>query len=80
MRTLVQKWGNSLAIRIPRTIASEAGLAEQTPVDITFDQGVVMISRTAQTEFTLDELLQGINASNIHAETDLGTSSGKEVW
>lgn len=80
MQARIQKWGNSLAVRIPRTIASEAGLEEQTDVEITLNEGVVMITRTAQTEYTLDELLQNVTDANLHTETNLGPVKGKEVW
>ncbi|CAN5479326.1 AbrB/MazE/SpoVT family DNA-binding domain-containing protein [soil metagenome] len=80
MQARIQKWGNRLAVRIPRTIASEAGMEEQTDVEITFNEGVVMITRTAQTEYTLDELLQNVTESNLHTETNLGPVKGKEVW
>jgi antitoxin MazE len=80
MKARIQKWGNSLALRIPRSIAIDAGFAEQTMVDITLEQGVVMITRTAQTEYTLDELLQNVSSTNIHAESDLGAPEGNEVW
>lgn len=80
MKARIQKWGNSLALRIPRSIAIDAGFAEQSMVDITLEQGVVMITRTAQTEYTLDELLQNVSSTNIHAESDLGAPEGNEVW
>lgn len=80
MKARIQKWGNSLALRIPRSIAIDAGFAEQTMVDITLEQGVVMVTRTAQTEYTLDELLQNVSSTNIHAESDLGAPEGNEVW
>jgi antitoxin MazE len=80
MKARIQKWGNSLALRIPRSIAIDAGFAEQTMVDITLEQGVVMITRTAQTEYTLDELLQNVSSTNIHAESDLGAPEGNEEW
>jgi len=80
MKARIQKWGNSLALRIPRSIAIDAGFAEQTMVDIILEQGVVMITRTSQTEYTLDELLQNVSSTNIHAESDLGAPEGNEVW
>ncbi len=75
----VAKWGNSLAIRIPKAFAAMARLSEDTAVDISVDGDTITIS-PARREWTLDELVKNITPSNLHREATWGPSSGKETW
>jgi antitoxin MazE len=78
--THVAKWGNSLAVRIPRAIVTEARLAEgdRLSFDLAGDGSIVL--RTRHRKYSLDELLAGIKPGNRHHETDWGAPKGKEVW
>ena len=67
MITTVQRWGNSLAIRIPKAVALEAGLEENTRVKLAVRVGALVV-RPARMDWRLDELLAGITNSNIHRE------------
>ena len=80
MTTSVQKWGNSLAVRIPKGVADEIGLAEDTPVELSIAGGVITITPRTVTIPTLDELLDGITPENLHPETDWGPPVGEEIW
>jgi antitoxin MazE len=80
MRSKIQMWGNSLALRIPKPFAIEAGLDRDTAVEISLKQGKLVISKATQDEYSLTELLNAINSENIHREVDFGTSAGNEVW
>jgi antitoxin MazE len=80
MRSKIQMWGNSLALRIPKPFAIEAGLDRDTAVEISLRQGKLVISKATQDEYSLTELLNAINSENIHREVDFGTSAGNEVW
>jgi antitoxin MazE len=80
MKTRVQKWGNSLAVRIPKSFAAEARLAEDTPVDLSLVDGKVVIEPLAPQPLTLDELLRGVTDENLHGEWDTGPAVGMEVW
>jgi antitoxin MazE len=80
MKTRVQKWGNSLALRIPKSFAAEAGLREDSPVEVTFREGEIVIQPLSQAPLTLEELLQGVTDQNLHGEWDTGPAVGKEVW
>jgi antitoxin MazE len=80
MQTNIQKWGNSLAVRIPKAFAEEIGLDRDTPVEITVQNGQIVIKRVEKPKYTLDELLAQITEDNIHPEVDMGKSVGKEVW
>ena len=78
MRGRIQRWGNSLALRIPKSFAIEAGLNRDTPEDVTLEKGKIVI--TPETTISLDELLAKVTDENIHGETSTGPAVGKEVW
>ncbi|MSR31731.1 MAG: AbrB/MazE/SpoVT family DNA-binding domain-containing protein [Gemmataceae bacterium] len=80
MKTRVQKWGNSLALRIPKSFALEAGLHANAAVELTLVQGALVIHPVAPQPITLDELLRGITDDNIPGEWKTGPAIGKEVW
>ena len=78
--THVAKWGNSLAVRIPQAIVTEARLAEgdRLSFDLAGDGSIVLRSR--HRKYSLDQLVAGIKPKNRHRETDWGAPKGKEVW
>jgi antitoxin MazE len=78
MEVVVQKWGNSLGIRIPSIIAKEHNLKNGIKVEI-FDDGE-KISIKPQKGFTLDELVDGITSKNIHKSVETGDRMGNEEW
>ncbi len=80
MQTKIQKWGNSLAVRIPKAFVKEAHVAYGTPVDLSVYDGKIVIDPHAQPEYTLEDLLKGISKKNIHAEVETGDAVGREVW
>lgn len=79
MVTKVQKWGNSLGLRIPKAYADEAQVEAGSPVDISVDQGVLVI-RPVRRKYSLAELLKGVKPSNLHSEVKTGQPAGREVW
>ncbi|MEO7634910.1 MAG: AbrB/MazE/SpoVT family DNA-binding domain-containing protein [Sphingomicrobium sp.] len=80
MNQQVKRWGNSLAVRLPATLAAELGLRENDPVDIRRDGDGVRIEKVAIDDPTLEELLARITPENRHPETDWGPPVGKEIW
>lgn len=80
MKTRVQKWGNSLALRIPKSFAAEAGLAEDVPVELSLVKGKLVVEPITETAPTLEELLRGVTDENLHGEWDTGPAVGREVW
>ncbi|MEK7323907.1 MAG: AbrB/MazE/SpoVT family DNA-binding domain-containing protein [Chloroflexota bacterium] len=80
MLTKVQKWGNSLALRIPKAFALDAQLENDSFVEITIVEGQIIITPVAAPNWTLEELLAGINKNNIHHEVDTGFAVGNEAW
>ena len=79
MRTQVSKWGNSLAVRIPKAYAEEVGLAEGTTIEVKVLGRNLVLAR-AQPEYDLKQLVAGITRKNRHGETAWGEPLGKETW
>ena len=79
MKTRVQKWGNSLAVRIPAAFASELGLEPDKAVEISLEDGQLVIGRSEE-DYTLEALLSQVTEQNLHSETDTGAAVGNEVW
>lgn len=79
MRSRVQKWGNSLAVRIPAVFASELELVSDSEVEISREASAIKISPVTRV-YCLDELLAGITEENRHDEMDSGPAVGAEAW
>ena len=80
MRTRVQKWGNSLALRIPKLLATEAGLEQNSSVELSLVDGKLVIAPLVEPAFTLEHLLAQVTEHNLHREVDTGPAMGDEVW
>jgi antitoxin MazE len=80
MKTRVQKWGNSLAVRIPRSFAAEAGLHANAAVELSLVKGALVLRPVAPPVLSLEELLQGITDENRPREWETGPAVGKEAW
>ena len=78
MQTKVQKWGNSLAVRIPKSFADDLRLASGGTVEIKEVSGMLTISPVKKRKATLKDMLPGITKENLHTETDFGRT-GKEL-
>ena len=80
MKTRVQKWGNSLALRIPKSFADEAGLHKETAVEVSVTDGKIVVTRLSQPKLTLEQLLSKVTTDNLHHEVDTGAAVGNETW
>ena len=80
MRARVQKWGNSLALRIPKSFASETALVFGAEVDLTVEDGRLIITPLKAAPYSLDELLAGVTPANLHGEFDSDSGVGVEAW
>ena len=80
MQTKIQKWGNSLAVRIPKAFVREAHVRYGTLVDLSVDDGKIVIDPHAEPEYRLEDLLKGVTKRNRHAEEDTGHAVGQEAW
>lgn len=78
MEAKIQKWGNSLGVRIPAAIAKELSLKNGSPVEIEVEMSRIVIR--PKEKYDLNALLEGITDRNVHTEFDLGAAEGKEVW
>lgn len=79
MRTRIQKWGNSLAVRIPKPFADGAGLQASSEVEVSLEKGEVRLS-PVRPRWKLHKLLAGVTRKNLHAEVDSGLGVGREAW
>lgn len=80
MLVKVQKWGNSIALRIPKSFAAEISLKSGSQVDLSLHEGKLIIEPIAPDEYTLKDLLSEVKETNIHNEYSYGKPSGKELW
>jgi antitoxin MazE len=79
MKTKIQKWGNSLAIRIPKAFASELGLQNDSTVEVSLTRDELVIKPSSR-HYSLENLIAGITKKNRHGEEDFGTPAGGEIW
>jgi len=80
MLTKVQRWGNSLALRIPKVFALDAQLENDSLVEISLVDGQIIVKPISAPTWSLEDLLAGIHKNNIHHEVDTGFAVGNEVW
>ena len=80
MHVRVQKWGNSLAVRIPKPLAQDAEVKEGTVLNLAVSDGKVVATPVQKRKLSLRPLLAKVNNKNLHAEIDSGRSVGREVW
>ena len=80
MRVRVQKWGNSLALRIPKSFAAETALDPGSEVDLSLEGGRLVVTPVVAPGYELSDLLAQVTPENLHSEVDFGPSVGGEVW
>ena len=80
MKTTIQKWGNSLAVRIPRLLAAETGLKQNSLVELSMVEGKLVINPHLSPCLHLEALVSAITPENLHAETNTGKPAGREAW
>lgn len=80
MKVQIQKWGNSLALRIPKAFAVESNVTGGSTVDVSMENGKIIVTPINEREYTLEELVDGITDDNLHGEVDWGRPVGNEVW
>jgi len=80
MKARIQKWGNSLALRIPKSFAAEARLEQDTLVEMSLDEGRLVVYPAPQPKVTLAQLLDQVTEHNLHKEVETGPAVGSEAW
>jgi antitoxin MazE len=78
--TYIRKWGNSLAVRLPQSLLAQLNLQADGEVEISIDEGRLILSPVKKPSYRLDELLAQISPESLHDEIDFGKPVGKEVW
>ena len=78
------KWGNSLAVRIPKALANAIAASEGKSAEMTVKNGVLIlrpiVKPGGKPRYTLDELLRGMTRDNVPQEVDWGLRRGNEAW
>ncbi len=77
MRSQLAKWGNSLAVRLPKAFVDKLGVAEGEPIELDIAGDTVTVRKPTQ---TLDQLLDQVTPDNLHGETPTGKAVGREQW
>ena len=80
METTIKKWGNSLAVRLPKHVVEKLKLREGSRVEVREQKKEVIISRAVKARLTLKEKIKLITPENSHQEIDWGPPRGKEIW
>lgn len=79
MHVAIAKWGNSLAVRLPRNVVQDANLSDGSPVEVTVRDGSVVVTPVRK-KYRLDDLLAQMKPEHRHGETDWGLPQGEETW
>ncbi len=79
MTTTIQKWGNSLGVRIPKNIATNMGLKAGSGVFVSEKDGIMILEKKSKL-LNLKKAMKDYTPENYHQEVDWGTPVGKEIW
>lgn len=79
METQIKKWGNSLALRIPKSVAEQLALEVDCPVRLSCE-GTALTIRPAKRRLQLSDLLRHVTEANRHGEVPVGAARGEEAW
>jgi antitoxin MazE len=80
MLARIQKWGNSLGLRIPKALAEDANVAEGSDVELNVENGSIIVTAQRKMRYRVKDLVAGITPENMHGEIDTGPPVGREVW
>lgn len=83
MKVEFLKWGNSLALRVPKAFAEEIGAVEGKSAEMTTEKGVLVVKvakRRKRRRYNLENLINAITEENRHPEIDWGPAVGNEIW
>lgn len=79
MQARVKRWGNSLALRIPKAFVEQTQMRDDSVVDLSLEGEAIVVRPVRRKRRSLDELLAGVTDENIHSEVDFGPAVGKEL-
>ncbi len=80
MRTRIRMWGNSLGLRIPKAFARHAGFEAGSEVELSVQDGELVVRSLRPRRYSLDSLLRAVTEENLHREIDTGEAVGREIW
>ncbi|MBI2371918.1 MAG: AbrB/MazE/SpoVT family DNA-binding domain-containing protein [Deltaproteobacteria bacterium] len=80
MRVAVRKWGNSLALRIPKSLASDSEIEQGSLVEVSVVRGKLVVTPVRVPKYSLKQLLSGVRKRHLHGEVDTGAPVGRESW
>ena len=80
MQTKIQKWGNGLGLRIPRSFAAEVQVEEGATVDLSVEDGRLLIRPLRVRKYALNVLLRKVRPRSLHGEVSTGRAVGGEAW
>lgn len=80
MRAKIQKWGNSLGLRVPKAFAEQLALQAGSSIDITIERGKLVVRPSEEDSYELATLLDRITPDTIHDEIHTGAPIGREIW
>lgn len=80
MTTKIRKWGNSLAIRIPKSFAETTQIREGSEIKLSLEEDRIIVSKMVKQKYTLKDLVSKINKRNLHSEISFGSPLGKELF
>lgn len=80
MQTKLQKWGNSLGLRIPKSFAVEAGVQAGSEVDLSVRAGELRVRAVQRKRLSLASLLRRVTRKNVHSAIETGEPVGREAW
>lgn len=80
MRTKAQKWGNSLAVRVPKGAAEKAGIQVEDTLEVDVQGGAIVLRPERHRKYRLNDLVRKITKKNLHGELDFGGPKGREVF
>ena len=79
MEVRIRKWGNSLAMRLPKPLLKDAHLEEGSVLDVAVSKGK-LVAKPVAPRYRLEDLLRQVNRKNLHGEVDTGAPQGLEIW
>ena len=80
MKTTIQRWGNSLALRIPKAFAEETHVKDGTSVVLSLSDGSLVIRPAKRVKESLKALLAEIDSSNLNMAPFEDMPKGREIW
>lgn len=81
MQAIIQKWGNSQGIRIPKAFLDAMGMSENDTVELQrVDDGIIIKKLQTKKSLTLSDIFQGYDENEQQEEYDWGKPTGREVW